>query len=53
MLVRGKEEIFRKASVGIINSSDRTEILGMKVVRMGEARLLVVTIGKNGCFDSV
>ncbi|KAB5106749.1 glycosyltransferase, partial [Bacteroides thetaiotaomicron] len=49
----GKEEIFRKASVGIVNPSGRTETFGMGVVEMGEARLPVVTIGKNGYFDTV
>lgn len=44
----GKEESFRKASVGIVNPSNRTDIFGMEIVRM-----LVVTIGKNGCFDSL
>ena len=45
--------IFRKASVGIVNPSGRTETFGMGVVEMGEARLPVVTIGKNGYFDTV
>ncbi|MCS2551289.1 hypothetical protein [Bacteroides faecis] len=45
----GKEEIFRKASVGIVNPSGRTETFGMGVVD-GEARLPVVTIGEEWIF---
>lgn len=49
----GKEEIFRKASVGVVNPSGRTETFGMGVLEMGEAKLPVVTIGKNGYFDTI
>lgn len=49
----GKTEIFRKASVGVVNPSGRTETFGMGVVEMAEAKLPVVTIGKNGYFDTV
>ena len=48
-----KEEIFRKASVGIVNPSGRTETFGMGIIEMGEAKLPVVTIGRNGYFDTV
>lgn len=49
----GKLDIFRRASVGVVNPSGRTETFGMGVLEMGEARLPVVTIGKNGYFDTV
>ena len=49
----GKTEIFRKASVGVVNPSARTETFCMGVVEMAEAKLPVVTIGKNGYFDTV
>lgn len=48
-----KTEIFRKASVGVVNPSGRTETFGMGVVEMAEAKLPVVTIGFNGHFDTV
>lgn len=48
-----KYEIFRKASVGIVNPSGRTETFGMGILEMAEAKLPVVTIGKNGYFDTV
>lgn len=49
----GKTDLFRKASVGVVNPSGRTETFGMGVVEMAEAKLPVVTIGKNGYFDTV
>lgn len=50
---KGKTEIFRKASIGVVNPSGRTETFGMGVVEMAEAKLPVVTIGKNGYFDTI
>ncbi|MBO7227104.1 MAG: glycosyltransferase [Bacteroidales bacterium] len=49
----GKTEIFRKASVGVVNPSARTETFCMGVVEMAEAKLPVVTLGKNSYFDTV
>lgn len=49
----GKTDIFRKASVGVVNPTARTETFCMGVVEMAEAKLPVVTIGKNGYFDTV
>lgn len=49
----GKTEIFRKACVGVVNPTARTETFCMGVVEMAEAKLPVVTIGKNGYFDTV
>ncbi len=49
----GKTEIFRKASVGVLNPTARTETFCMGVVEMAEAKLPVITIGKNGFFDTV
>lgn len=48
-----KTEIFRKASVGIVNPSGRTETFGMGIVEMAEAELPVVTIAKNGFYDTI
>lgn len=49
----GKTEIFRKTSVGVVNPSGQTETFGMGILEMAEAKLPVVTIGKNGYFDTV
>lgn len=48
-----KTEIFRKASVGVVNPSGRTETFGMGIVEMAEAELPVVTIAKNGFYDTI
>lgn len=48
-----KIEIFRNASVGVVNPSGRTETFGMGIVEMAEAELPVVTIAKNGFYDTI
>lgn len=50
---KGKTEIFRKSCVGVVNPSGRTETFGMGIVEMAEGLLPVVTIGKNGHFDTI
>lgn len=49
----GKTDIFRNASVGVVNPTAKTETFCMGVVEMAEAMLPIVTIGKNGFFDTV
>ncbi len=48
-----KIEIFKSAAVGVVNPSGRTETFGMGIVEMAQAKLPVVTIGRNGHFDTV
>lgn len=53
--VLGKEkyEIFKNASVGVVNPSGRTETFGMGIVEMGFCELPVVTLNVNGHPDTV
>ena len=48
-----KFDIFKSAKVGVVNPTGRTETFGMGIVEMGQAKLPVVTIGRNGHFDTV
>lgn len=48
-----KLEIFKEAAVGVINPTGRTETFGMGIVEMAQTKLPVVTIAKNGFFDTI
>lgn len=48
-----KIKIFQSATVGVVNPSGRTETFGMGIVEMAQAKLPVVTIAKNGHFDTI
>ena len=53
--IQGAEKVntFLKSSVGVVNPTAKSETFGMGVVEMAAAQLPVVTIGKNGYFDTV
>lgn len=48
-----KYDVFKNASVGVINPSGRTEIFSMSVMEMAAAKLPVVTLNANGFPDSI
>lgn len=48
-----KTDVFLKSSVGVVNLSRNSETFGMVIVEMATAGLPVVTIKKNGHFDTV
>lgn len=48
-----KTDIFRRATVGVVNPTARTETFGMGIAEMAKATLPVVTLAKNGHFDTV
>lgn len=48
-----KYDVFKKASVGVINPSARTETFGMGIVEMASAKLPVVTLNANGFPDTI
>lgn len=53
LLGENKYEIFREASVGVVNPTARTETFGMSIVEMGAMKLPVVTLNKNGYPDTI
>ncbi len=48
-----KTDVFLNSSVGVVNLSRNSETFGMVIVEMATAGLPVVTIRKNGHFDTV
>lgn len=48
-----KYDFFKKASIGVVNPSARTETFGMGVIEMAIAKLPVVTLKKNGYPDTI
>ena len=48
-----KYEIFRNASVGVVNPSAKTETFGMGIAEMATCKLPVVTLRKNGHPDLI
>lgn len=48
-----KEQYFLKSSVGVLNPSVSSETFGMGIVEMATAELPVVTLAKNGYFDTI
>lgn len=48
-----KIDILKRASVGVVNPSARTEIFSMTIMEMASAQLPVVTLNANGFPDSI